>query len=102
MTEEASSLHWAAAWGEDVKQNDLLRVNKLGGPVRVKSHRTWPLPYQPPLPEGVKPPVRYGVILEDPDGNEYHMFLQPEEAVFIAVNIPDNIESLEEGSGSDE
>lgn len=105
MTDEAPpDIAWTAAWGEDVKEGDLLRLNKLGGPVRVKSMRRWIVPADKrgPVQPDEEPPWHYGVIVEDREGGQYHMYLQPSEAVFIALNVPADIEIPEGDSGSDE
>jgi hypothetical protein len=105
MTDEAPDISWTAAWGEDVREGDLIRINKLGGPVRIKSLRRWiaPVDKRGPMPEGSEDsPWYYGAVVEDRIGGQFHLYLQPHEAVFVALNVPDGFGPLEEGPGSDE
>jgi hypothetical protein len=108
MTDEAPppDIQWVAAWGEDIHQGDLVRISKLGGPVRIKTMRKWIAPHEKrgPLSEGQEgdPPWYYGCIVEDRTGGQYHLYMQPHEAVFVALNVPDGFGPLEEGPGSDE
>lgn len=84
---------WAAAWGDAVRVGDLLRVSKLGGPVRVKSLRKFLSSNKEPrhLLVNGEDDGRwvFGVIVEDRVGQEFHLFISPHEAVFIAVEVPE-------------
>jgi hypothetical protein len=105
MTDEVPDIEWVAAWGEDIRQDDLIRINKLGGPVRIKSLRRWIAPHEKagPQSEGADgPPWYYGCVVEDRIGGQFHLYVQPHEAVFVALNVPDGFGPLEEGPGSDE
>ena len=96
---EPPDIVWTAAWGEDVQQGDLIRIQKLGGPVRVKSMRKWTTP-RGPVPEGHEDsPWYYGCVVEDRLGGQFHLFVQPHEAVFLAVNVPDEVPEGDSGSG---
>lgn len=102
MTEEVPDIQWVAAWGEDIQPNDLIRIQKLGGPVRIKSLRRWLAPpdKQGPMREGNEErPWYYGCVVEDRLGGQFHLYVQPHEAVFVALNVPDGFGPLEEGSG---
>lgn len=106
MTDEAQpDVEWCAAWGEDVQVNDLVRINKLGGPVRIKTLRKWvsPVDKAGPMPDDShEKPWYYGCVVEDRTGGQFHLYIQPHEAIFVALNVPDGFGSLEEEPGSDE
>jgi hypothetical protein len=105
MTDEELPPTWVAAWGEDVKQGDLIRIQKLGGPVRIQSLRKWVAPADKagPMREGNEDrPWYYGCVVEDRMGGQFHLYVQPHEAVFVALNVPEGFGPLEEGPGSDE
>jgi hypothetical protein len=104
MTEAASEqLHWTATWGDQVKVGDVVRVTKLGGPMRITQLRRF---NAPPM-VGLRPAVEtenehswyYGAVVEDPQGREFHLFIKPVEAVFIATEIPKDLSTLEGVSG---
>lgn len=82
---------WVAAWGDAVQAGDLLRVKALGGPVRVKTLRKFYQHKGDPRSHLVSPEDDgrwlYGAIVEDRMGQEFHLFIQPNEAVFIAVEV---------------
>ena len=103
MTDEAP-IEWSAAWGEDVREGDLIRINKLGGPVRIHNLRKWvaPMDKAGPVTDTSERPWYYGCVVEDRMGGQFHLYIQPHEAVFVALNIPDGFGPLEEGPGSDE
>lgn len=80
---EQPGIEWVAAWGDQVAVGDLLRLVKLGGPVRVVSLRR--MVQNPSKEEG---PWFWGCIVADREDNQYHVFIQPHEAVWLAVEIP--------------
>lgn len=108
VTDEPPEITWTAGWGADVSVGDLIKVAKLGGPVRVKSLRKWLAPpgsdKRGPMmeEEAEERPWYYGAVVEDRLGGQFHVYIQPHEGVFLAPNVPEHIEIPEGDSGSDE
>lgn len=76
-------IEWVAAWGDQVREGDLIRLVKLGGPVRVVSLRR--MTQHPGAENG---PWFWGGIVSDRENKQYHVFIQPHEAVWLAVDVP--------------
>jgi hypothetical protein len=95
--EHSSDVDWIASWGDQVKVGDLVKVAKLGGAVRITSLRKFAHNHGPGMSQR---PVLvsedddghwyYGAVVQDKTGKEFHLFIQPHEAVFIGLELPDN------------
>lgn len=89
------SITWTASWGDRVRVGDLIRINKLGGPVRITELRKFITPVDqkrtPLSDDDPSLPWYYGCVVEDRLGQQYHLFLQPAEAIFIAVRVPEGM-----------
>lgn len=85
-------IHWVASWGDKVKVGDLIKVTKLGGPVRVSELRRFNHNHgsgRPVLVDGEDDGHwYYGAIVSDKTGREFHLFIQPHEACFIGLEVP--------------
>lgn len=79
---EQPGIEWTAAWGDQVRVGDLLRLVKLGGPVRVVSLRRMTQTGKDDSP------WFFGGVVSDREDNQYHVFIQPHEAVWLAVEVP--------------
>lgn len=88
--EEESGIAWVAGWGDQIKVGDLLRVTKLGGAVRIINLRKFKQP-SPNNEDG----WFYGAVVEDPGTQQYHLFVQPHEAVWIALETPTDSEGAQ-------
>lgn len=100
--EDASDeLEWTATWGDQLRVGDLIRVTKLGGHMRVTQLRRWATAPVPGVYSSVAVADEHswywGAVVTDPLGREFHLFIKPYEAVFIATSVPANgdLSSLE-------
>lgn len=87
--EEGPTYTWVATWGDQLKVGDLMRVAKLGGPVRVQQLRRFSEPQV--VPAGVVNTEErwyYGVIVVDRQDQQFHLFIKPYEACFVALEVP--------------
>lgn len=76
---------WVASWGDQIQQGDLIKVSKLGGAVKVTQRRRFT--GQPTTPYA-DPPWYYGLVVRNAAGQEFHLAVQPNEAVFLAPEVP--------------
>ena len=87
---EAPAIHWIATWGDKVKVGDLVKVAKLGGPVRITSLRR--LDHNHPRPVVTSDDDdghwMWGAIVEDSKGREFHTFINPHDPVFVGLATP--------------
>ena len=74
-----ADIHWVASWGDHVKVGDLVKVQKMGGPVTITSLRR--LEHNHPRPVKVDDADdghwTWGAVVEDPSGREFHLFISP-------------------------
>jgi len=89
---ETPDIHWVASWGDQVKVGDLVKVGKLGGPVRITSLRRFDHNHPRPVVVSATDDGHwyYGAVVQDRTGKEFHVFVQPHEPCFIALETPDN------------
>lgn len=73
------SPHWTPSWGQYVRKGDLMRVTKLGGPVKVVGWEKF-------TTGTLDTSYVLGLIVEDLVGDQYHLMVQPHEAVWISVD----------------
>jgi len=87
---ETPDIHWIATWGDQVKVGDLVKVPKLGGAVRVISLRRFDHNHPRPVvvSSGDDGHWYYGAVVQDKHGKEFHVFVQPHEPCFIALDTP--------------
>lgn len=89
---------WHPAWGYQVQAGDILRVVKLGGVVVVdtvtKFYNTRSGPSITPE-EGAA--WYLGIVCHDMHGADFHLVVQPTEAVFIGSQVPTDPEVLTDG-----
>lgn len=88
MTDELPApdpINWVASWGDQIRLGDLVKVSKLGGPVKVTQLRRFIGQQVTPYGE---PPWYFGLVVENTAGQQFHLAVQPQEAVFIAPEVP--------------
>lgn len=83
---QVPDVHWIATWGDQIKQGDLIKVSKLGGPVRVTSLRRFE--QHGSMMGSSRESWYYGAIVTDRSGKEFHVSVQPHEPVFVALEVP--------------
>lgn len=98
---ETPDIHWVASWGDQVKEGDLIKVAKMGGPVRITrlrrfEHNHGQMQMRPVLVDDKdNGHWYYGAVVEDKTGREFHLFIQPHEACFIALEVPTDMGGAE-------
>lgn len=101
---EGPDIEWTAAWGDQVKVGDLIKVTKLGGPVRIVRMRRFNHNHSGPRPVLVGPEDDghwyYGAVVVNQSGMEFHLNIQPFEPVFIGLDLPKET-AVAEGNAPD-
>ena len=86
---DTPDIHWVATWGDQVKEGDLLRVKQLGGPVKVRNLRKFYTLKNDRPGTTAEDEGRWflAAIVSDREGQEFHLYVQPHEAVFVGVEV---------------
>lgn len=83
---------WTGTWGDKVQEGDLIRVTKREFPLRVRELRKFEHNHggERPFTDDPKDDGHwyYGAVCTDSLDNDYHVFIQPHEPIFIATEIP--------------